>query len=382
MSDVGSVGGSAPSSKPYDVTEYADNWSLWKNYQEVPYPTIPDGVQGEVGFAVVNPNGTFNTQYPLGPGASSTQGGSPGQGAPPGCHKFAVGGWNNSQPGSGLYEVLQPGNTQAQQTLINTIVAAANGSQGYKYSTVTLDYESFGATSPEQVAAVNAFVQNLSTALHDNNPPIKLEMAISPNPTNQQYYTLSAVAPCVDTFQVMTYDYERGLTAPMTVGDNASISSTVSYIQQLQQAGVPDSKIAIGVPFYGIQYQLGPNASAADVSKALASGTQLQAVSYSPDQQSDPSIANDDLYTEIGKNWDAPQAPWSLMTAHDGAQYYYNSSTHVLVNAMTPSVLQKFADTMKTQFPGITQVFGYEAYQGISSGMMTLLRDAFNSSKQ
>lgn len=152
----------------YSWEAYQNNWGQ--------QGSLPSGVQGDLGFAVVNADGSFDSTYPLNVGSSTG---------------FAIGGWTNSQPPGGLYEILKEplvnGQlTATQQTLLNNIVKNA---QLYGFQRVTLDYEAYG--QPLGKEPYTTFLQQLGDALHKLSPPVQLQMAISPDVNNQNYYDLS-----------------------------------------------------------------------------------------------------------------------------------------------------------------------------------------------
>jgi GH18 family chitinase len=234
---------------------------------------------------------------------------------------------------------------------------------------VTLDYESFDSRSPAQVATVNAFVQKLSTELGQMNPPVKLDMAISPNSSNQQYFTLSAVTPYVSTFQVMNYDYAVGSN---TVSDNASVSKTISTLQELISNGVPESKISVGVPFYGREFTgVTPGLTTAQVEQQLQAGTL---------QSTGQSVVTDDSALNTIGDWQSPQSPWQLVTDGENppGQFYYNPDSGSIINAMNPQELNSLATAIKSNFPGINQAFGYEGYGDQKADMVQQMLTDFN----
>ncbi|MBS0623001.1 MAG: hypothetical protein JSS62_00080 [Verrucomicrobia bacterium] len=370
---MSSLGG--PENSQFNLTQYIDDWQGdWGAKNPVNQQT--PGVKGETGFAVVQSDGSFNPQYSISP----VQGQAWNYGATAGNTALAIGGWTNSQPPSGgLWQVLQPTDpsspqaslSPAAQNLINNICnnVGSNSPQGENYQTVTLDYESFASTKPGQIANVNAFVQELSTRLGQLDPPVKLEMAISPLSTNQQYFTLSAVTPYVSTFQVMNYDYAVGNA---NVADNASVSQTISTLKDLVSEGVPESKISVGVPFYGRQFEVAKGLTQAEVEQQLQSGRLQVTGSQSP-------ITDDDILNTIG-DWNAPQSPW--INVQDGesppGQFYYNSDTGTIISAMNPKELESLATAIKENFPGVNQAFGYEGYGDQKAQMVQQMIQDFN----
>ena len=94
---------------------------------------------------------------------------------------------------------------------------------------------------------------------HNIATPFTLTSAISPNNGSDwqaQYINLNAAsgAPAyVDFFNVMTYDYAG--TWDTAVTSTAPLSGIESNIADLIGQGVPASKLVLGVPFYGVEYQ-------------------------------------------------------------------------------------------------------------------------------
>jgi hypothetical protein len=348
----------------YSFEDYTDNWSNWQNQ----FPSIPPGASGDVGFMVPNNDGTMNPNYPITPGPNS-----PAQGNCPG---LAVGGWNASQPGGSLYNILTQSNagglTPAQQTLINTILQAA---QQNGYNRIIMDYENYSSPPPDP-ATYTTFLEALGAKLHSAG--ISLEIAISPNPQNQQYYNIGDLvrSGAVDDFQVMCYDYAMGLPSPTTIQANSGVAQTQAYLKQLIGSGpnqIPPNKATIGVAFYGISYKTQAGLTPAEVASALANGTLTG--SYANPQ--DPQISDDDILQSIG-SWTNPSPPWSLV--HDGSSppnyFYYNSQTGGMYSAFPPASINDFASMIKTNFPGVAGFFAWDADNDRSGQMMQQLEQA------
>lgn len=367
------LGTERASTDNYEVSNYTDNWSYWNAEHKQEYPTTPEGARVEVGFAVVTPDGSFDERYPLGPGKDQWT-----QGAPPNGYAFAVGGWNNSQPSAdpssnpafgGLYSVMSNPDPGPRQALINNIVESA---QKYGYKSVTMDFEAFG--HPELKDTYTQFMLDLGQACHNASPPLKCGMAISPDKANQSYFDLSKIAndSNIDTIQLMTYDYGRGLSpdqnGQVPVTANASVAQTAKYLKAAIKV-IPEDKISVGAPFYGIKYKLDPSLSKDEVQAQLAKGTLKGSYDVDP-SVGDPSITDDDLKKEIG-DWQSPQNGWQLLD--DGgsppAYYYYNEDQNALVSAFPPQEITHFVNMLKEQFPQVHKVFGYEG-QGDFQGTM------------
>lgn len=325
----------------YSWEDYDNNWGGGP---------IPGGVNGDLAFAVVNSDGSFNPQYPLGG---------------TGDNGFAVGGWTDSQQGGGLNAVLTQalinGNlTPAQQTLLNNIV---NAVEKYGYQRVVMDFEDYGDPNAGQTSAsYTLFLQELGSKLHSMTPPVKLEMAISPEVSNQNYYNMNALLSggTVDAFQVMCYDYEQGNSGTTGI---ASVAMTQAYLQQMF-AAYPDltqSKLMIGFPLYGAQYNLPAGLTPAQVLAALAG-------------QNSPAsgeVGDNTILSQIG-NWTNPQNGWEQISngATPPTYYYYNSTTGVLYNTFPPASMQDFANMIKTNFPNVQGFFGWEASDDLPGGSL------------
>jgi chitinase len=92
-------------------------------------------------------------------------------------------------------------------------------------------------------------------ALHAN---LKLTIAIAARASRYQGFDLKAVAALVDQVNVMNYDYNgpwsrtTGMIAPLyaIAGDPLQGNNVDATIQAYEQAGIPPSKMLLGIPFY------------------------------------------------------------------------------------------------------------------------------------
>lgn len=345
-------------STSYIFEEYADNWSYWNQEHHEQYPNL-NGVAGVVAFAVANPDGSFESDYPLFPVDPNNPW---QQAAPPGCTSFAVGGWNNSQPGGGLYSILTgPANSPAWTNLINTIVS--NATQ-YNYTNVVIDYENY-ANPPPDPALYTSFLTTLGNTLHQQG--MTLEIAISPNPQNQNFYNLQTLVQngCVDRFHTMCYDYALGQSPIQVIGNN-NISQTITWLRQLATI-VPPSKIMVGIPLYGVVFQLASNMTSATVEQALENNT-LTATGYNSQST---TITTDDLLTAI-EDWDAPQNGWVQMTnaLTPPDYFYYNPSTNQIISAFPPAAMENFFQAIQENIPDVAGFFSWEAEGDFNGTMM------------
>jgi len=117
---------------------------------------------------------------------------------------------------------------------------------------VNLDLE--GEGSGDQ-AGLTSLVQQVSTTLHAANPHYQVTMDTYPSSAGDPggFYNISALAPWVDGFFVMEYQYnlQSGVSAQSPI-----TSSEFSNEETLQQytSAAPASKVILGVPYYGLDW--------------------------------------------------------------------------------------------------------------------------------
>ncbi len=117
---------------------------------------------------------------------------------------------------------------------------------------VNLDLE--GEGSGDQVG-LTSLVQQVSTTLHAANSHYQVTMDTYPSSAGDPggFYNVSALAPWVDGFFVMEYQYnlQSGVSAQSPI-----TSSEFSNEETLQQytSAAPASKVILGVPYYGLDW--------------------------------------------------------------------------------------------------------------------------------
>lgn len=347
----------------YTYSTYSDNWEWWSNGHL--FPSVPEGVDVDLSFGVIKADGTLDPRYPIDPNQpyNPVQGIPP---TPPGCTGLAIGGWNDSITGGGLYTVMHSTNPKLVSSAAANIVAAA---VKYKYKRIIIDYEDYSGLDLATVKKnFMAFIGQVVTGAHKNK--ISVAMAISPDPKHQNYYDLKALSSTVDAFQIMTYDYSRGATI---VSANASIMQTKNFLSQIVKVIKDLSKIEVGVPFYGIQFEIAPNTPASTVHKQLNSGT-LSSISQEV-------VSDDALLKALGGSWDEPGGDWIVLQDDEKIPNYYYYSQHYghLVSAMNPAAMKDFAKMLKKSFPKVTCIFSWEAQNDMKGEMMRNVMSAFSS---
>jgi len=102
-----------------------------------------------------------------------------------------------------------------------------------------------------------ALVQEFRKQLDAVRPGLKLTVAAGPSPRMYHGVDFGAVAKAVDLVGLMNYDYsgpwknETGFHAPLYSDHGGNADGTV---REYEQAGVPEEKLLLGVPFYGYSW--------------------------------------------------------------------------------------------------------------------------------
>ncbi len=151
------------------------------------------------------------------------------------------------------------GSASAQQTFIDSTKAllAARGAKG-----VNLDFEGMGASSKAQFTA---FVQNLSTQIKAVNPNYEVSIALYSVDWNG-VFDIPNLTPYVNLFIIMGYDYyysgstTAGPESPLYNFQTSYNYTCASSIDYYLKQGVPNSKLLLGLPYYGRDWATNSNA--------------------------------------------------------------------------------------------------------------------------
>lgn len=356
----------AQTTSGYKFESYTNNW----NWDKSKTAKLAPNVHGNLSFGVVNPDGSFDSRYPIDPN-------QPWGPFFPSCDGLAIGGWNNSQsiagsdPWSeniGLYKVLSSENPAGRLQLRANILNAVTQ---YGYKRVMMDYENYDDRTAERPELYTEFLKDLAKDLEKVGAT--LEVAISPWERNQRYYNMQDLLEHTNiTFQLMCYDYAMGQPGQIGVISNASIAQSEKYITAMQQKGVPLNRIMIGLPAYGLGYRI-DRQDPAIVAEKLKNGT-LTAQSY---YDGNGQIPNDDIIKWIG-DWERPRNGWVKLENGETSRevFYYNPNTGVIVSAMPPSQIERFAHVMKEKFPGVAGFFDWEGQTDIQGVVMSKLQES------
>ena len=148
--------------------------------------------------------------------------------------------------------------TTSQQTLITNLISLV---QQRNANGVNIDFESLPTANK---ADFSNFMINLCNQMHTAIPGSKISMAL-PSVDWSGNYDVTVMYPYVDLFLIMGYDYyysgsaQAGPTDPLYThisGYNYNISKSVTYYLN---KGVPNSKLALGLPNYGREWPTSTN---------------------------------------------------------------------------------------------------------------------------
>ena len=130
----------------------------------------------------------------------------------------------------------------------------------YAYDGVDIDWEH--PQSVEQKNNLTYFIQELDSAFNDFDPELLITMAVPISNWAGQWYDFSSLRPHVDFFNAMTYDIHgswsshAGHNSPLyqsPPGDpDGSVETGINYL--INTRGLPESKINMGIPFWGKKY--------------------------------------------------------------------------------------------------------------------------------
>lgn len=173
------------------------------------------------------------------------------------------------------------GNATAEQTFINNVISLLNARGGHG---VNIDFEGMGASNK---AGFTAFMQNLSTQVKAANPNYEISIATYAVDWSA-VFDIPNLTNYVDLFIIMGYDYywsgsaTAGPDAPLynfQTSYNYTLTKSVTYY--LNQ-GVPNSKLLLGLPYYGREWSTAGSAVPSATTGAYSGSRTFAAVKNAP----------------------------------------------------------------------------------------------------
>lgn len=155
-------------------------------------------------------------------------------------------------------------------TNANTLMAEINPIiQQYNFTDLNLDLENVLPASPSAQQNFTAFVKTVKNSL---SPNVTLTLDASPTDLiKDRLINLKQVEPYIDYVVLMTYDYH--FSGSLVTGPVAPVGGAGAYSEfdtetgiQKALAVIPESKIILGIPLYGYEWEtITPNPRAAVV---------------------------------------------------------------------------------------------------------------------
>lgn len=164
------------------------------------------------------------------------------------------------------------GSSTSQQTLITNLI---NLVQARNAKGVNIDFE--GVPLSQKTAFAN-FMANLCDQMHAAIPGSQVSMALYAVDWNG-VFDFSILVPKVDLFIIMGYDYYYGGSTTagpvdplysLTTGYDYNLTKSITYYLN---KGVPNSKLILGLPYYGRQWSVSSFTIPATTTGSSASNT-------------------------------------------------------------------------------------------------------------
>ncbi|MEO6046887.1 MAG: glycosyl hydrolase family 18 protein, partial [Candidatus Kapaibacterium sp.] len=222
---------------------------------------------------------------------------------------------------------------------------------------VNIDFEGVPAS---QRAAVTAFMRNLAARLHADVPSSVLSIAL-PSVDWDNVYDVAAMAPYVDLFIIMGYDYhwggapDAGPVAPKNNGTLWTPYDVTRSVNAYLKRGIPAARLSLGVPYYGYDW---PTADSTPGAATLGGG---ESVVYSTAKRNAATY---------GRRWDPQSSTPYYIYRKDSVwrQCWYDDSV---------SLRAKYDLVMMKNLAGIG--IWALSYDGSSPDLWNTIRNTFTS---
>jgi spore germination protein YaaH len=199
---------------------------------------------------------------------------------------------------------------------------------GYEVTGINIDIELNGQATPKMRNDFTEFIKSLRSFLDKRFEDIELSIDVYASASkNNQLWDIPALAPYVDFFIVMAYDFHRssstqaGPVAPLLGGNQYWDSDINSNLKNFIEH-VPKEKLVLGIPFYGYEWQT----TSTDPSSNTFPDTG-HAVVYSRIQE----LLSEDNPYQVTENWNEAALSPYLTYQEDGKTYilYYDDARSI-----------------------------------------------------
>jgi len=171
--------------------------------------------------------------------------------------------------------------TTAQTTFINNIISLLNARGG---NGVNIDFEGMGNSDS---APFITFMTNLNNALNAANPSYELSVCLYAVDWGNAF-NMPALNTIVDDYTIMGYAYyysgssQAGPNGPLynyQTSYNYTLSKTITT---LIKAGATPSKLLLGLPYYGMEWEVVANTTPANTTGGYYSSRTLSYINNNP----------------------------------------------------------------------------------------------------
>lgn len=147
-------------------------------------------------------------------------------------------------------------NDNSHQTLSNNLIKLIND---YHFTGINLDFESPSTPTASISAKFTQFVKTLDTTLNEGASKATITIDIYPSAAvTSHLWDLEALSPHADYFVIMAYDYYRQgstHTGPIAPLYQPQTNKSILYHLKTITDKVEASKLILGIPLYGYQWQ-------------------------------------------------------------------------------------------------------------------------------
>ncbi len=247
-------GSTLTASEPWVTAYYAgwmqgNQWSFHLRPKDIDFDAVTHIIHFSLG---PNPDGTLNDE---GNGITAENSADIVAAAHNAGKKvlICVGGWNSER---GFAGATQKGTRE--RFIMNLLSFVKNRG----YDGIDMDWEPL---SRENVGQYGAFLEDLRKAMRAVNPGLLLTVACNSAPE-----LFGRIHPVLDQVNLMTYDYSGAWPGWFTwhnaaiydggarfPSNGAAPPSIHAHVQEFLTAGVPASKLGIGIDFYGYVWNSG-----------------------------------------------------------------------------------------------------------------------------
>jgi di-N-acetylchitobiase len=157
----------------------------------------------------------------------------------------------------GAPAVVLTDNATARQAWIKAALAQVQASW---MDGITFDWENPTPQGSNESKWYAQLISETRTAFHQANPAYQISTCVawSPDDIDGRGYDMPALSDASDLLYVMDYDTRSVIFDHCIASANAPVPGMLNGLQRYEDIGIPFSKLVLGVPWYGYQYECLP----------------------------------------------------------------------------------------------------------------------------